>query len=416
MAKEEDIIVEDLSGGLRLVYMHRRDARAGILGVAVRAGSADDGDGREGLAHFVEHTIFKGTQKRSSWHIINRMESVGGELNAYTGKEETVVYTVFPSGEAARGAELVADLIVNSRFPERELAKEREVVGDEIDSYLDTPSEAVFDDFEDLMFAGSPLGHNILGSRATLERFTPEVCREYLRTNYMRSNMVVFYCGGRTLKAIRAICERAFAEVPCGPETPCGAESVLCQSAPFDITKAVETHQSNTVIGCRVPGLYSADRHAVALLANILGGPGMNSLLNVELRERRGLVYSVEASTTMFSSGGALCVYYGCDPGDNRRCRNLCISVAEKLAEKGLGERRLEAAKKQYLGQMLIAGENRENRILAAARSVLFRGHAPTLAESGAAIASVSNDELRRRVARLADEHSVLSRAPEREA
>lgn len=415
MVKEEEIIVEELAGGLRLVYMHRRDSRAGILGVAVRAGSADDGEGREGLAHFVEHTIFKGTQKRSSWHIINRMESVGGELNAYTGKEETVVYTVFPSGEAARGAELVADLIVNSRFPERELTKEREVVGDEIDSYLDTPSEAVFDDFEDQMFAGSPLGHNILGSRATLARFTPEVCREYLRKNYVRRNMVVFYCGGRTLKAIRGICERAFEGVPDGPATPREEGEVLCTASRFDIAKAIDSHQSNTVIGCRVPGLYSADRHAVALLANILGGPGMNSLLNVELRERRGLVYSVEASTAMFAGGGALCLYYGCDPEDNRRCRNLCTAVAEKLADKGLSARRLDAAKKQYLGQMLIAGENRENRILAAARSVLFRGHAPTLAESGAAIAAVSNDELKSIAGRLAEEHSVLSLGPARD-
>lgn len=412
MNREEEITVDELSGGLRLVYMHCRDARAGILGVAVRAGSANDGRGMEGLAHFVEHTIFKGTQKRSPWHIINRMESVGGELNAYTTKEETVVYTIFPSGEASRGAELVADLIVNSRFPEKELTKERDVVADEIDSYLDTPSEAVFDDFEELMFAGSPLGHNILGTRATLERFTPEVCRKYLTTNYVRRNMVVFYCGSRPLSAVRGLVERHFSAVPDGP-VPCreSLEQPPC-TARFNTVKNIDSHQTHTVLGCRVPGLYSADRHSVALLANILGGPGMNSLLNVELRERRGLVYTVDASTAMFSGAGALCIYYGCDPADNALCHRLTTEVLSRVAGGFLSQRKLEAAKKQYMGQLLIACENHENRVLSAARAVLFRGHASTASETSAAIAAVSAESLAALATRFVHEASTLTLGP----
>lgn len=394
------------------MYSHRSGALAGILGVAVRAGSADDGEGREGLAHFVEHTIFKGTERRSSWHIINRMETVGGELNAYTTKEETVVYTVFPSGEAARGAELVADLIVNSRFPEKELAKEREVVADEIDSYLDTPSEAVFDDFEDMMFSGTPVGHNILGSRASLEGFTPEICREYLKRNYVRRNMVVFYCGSRSLSAIRKLVEQHFSMVPEGCVNEGKAGMPLLAAPRFNTIRIIDSHQAHTVLGTRVEGIYGEERFAVALLANMLGGPGMNSLLNVELRERRGLVYSVEASTAMFAGGGALCIYYGCDPDDSALCRKLCNQVFADVRDGKISPRKLEAAKKQYMGQLLIAGENSETRILGAARATLFHGRPSSLEETAEAIRKVSAEDLAKLAGRLADECSVLTLGP----
>ncbi len=412
MRKPEEIAVEELSGGLRLVYSHRSGALAGVLGVAVRAGSADDGPGREGLAHFVEHTIFKGTERRSSWHIINRMEAVGGELNAYTTKEETVVYTVFPAGEEARGAELVGDLIVNSRFPEKELAKEREVVGDEIDSYLDTPSEAVFDEFEDMMFSGTPIGHNILGSRGSLAGFTPEICRDYLRRHYVRRNMVVFYCGSRPLGAIRHIVEKYFRDVPDGAVREQQPDIVLNAAPGFDILRKIDSHQAHTVLGTRVSGIYGDDRHAVALLANILGGPGMNSLLNVELRERRGLVYSVDASTAMYAGGGALCVYYGCDPEDSTLCRKLCGEVFASVRDGKISARKLEAAKKQYMGQLLIAGENSETRILGAARATLFHGRPSTWEETSEAIRAVTAYELAALAGKLSDECSVLTLGP----
>ena len=179
-----------LPSGMRMVHMHARGASTAIAGVTARVGSRDDAHDAHGIAHMVEHNIFKGTQRRSSWHIINRMEAVGGELNAFTTKEETVVYSIYPAGNTARATELIADLVQNSRFPERELDKERQVIADEIDSYLDSPADAVYDDFDDLLFAGSPLGHNILGSKTDIAHIDSEQCRRYLHKHYTAQNMV----------------------------------------------------------------------------------------------------------------------------------------------------------------------------------------------------------------------------------
>ncbi len=395
------------ANGLRMVHLHVAGSPVGYAGVSVAVGSRDEDAAHAGLAHFVEHTIFKGTARRSPWHIINRMEAVGGELNAYTTKEETVVYSVFPGRNPARAAELIADLIGNSRFPERELAKEREVVADEIDSYLDTPSEAVFDDFEDLLFAGSGLGHNILGDRERLSTFTSEVCRDYLGRYYVPEAMTVFYAGSMGAESVFACFERYFGAFAEGaspvrrtdpPETP-----------PFGRRRSIDSHQCHTVIGARIGGLGSPDRFAVALLTNILGGPGMNSLLNVALRERRGLVYSVEASTGVFSDCGELTVYYGCDPADESRCRRLVAETVASVADGYVNARRLEQAKKQYLGQLTIGSVNLESRILGIARSTLVCGRALTPAEVVESIRAVDCDSLRDVAARVAAGASSLT-------
>lgn len=378
--------------GLRMVHLHVPGCAVGYCGAAVHVGSRDEGDDRRGLAHFVEHTIFKGTDRRSPWHIINRMEAVGGELNAYTTKEETVVYSVFPSGNLPRAAELISDLICNSRFPDGELDKEREVVADEIDSYLDTPSEAVFDDFEDLMFASSDLGHNILGSRKALDTFTSDICRDYLHRWYVPSNMVVFYAGNLGADRVFSTLDRAFA--PVGGPAPVRSVEVPPVVEPFDVHKTIDSHQCHTIVGARVGGLDSPDRYALALLTNILGGPGMNSLLNVALRERRGLVYSVEASTGIFSDCGSLAIYYGCDPDDNALCRRLVGETLQSVADGYMTYRRLDRAKKQYLGQLIIGSENLENRVLGIARQTLFRGHAVPSDEVIESIRSVTPDQI----------------------
>ena len=375
--------------GLRMVHLHVAGSAVGYCGVAVRAGSRDEDPSHHGIAHFVEHTIFKGTSRRSSWHIINRMEAVGGELNAFTTKDETVVYSAFPAGNLARAAELIADLVTESRFPDRELEKEREVVGDEIDSYLDTPSEAVFDDFEDLMFAGSSLGHNILGTRTTLATFDSAACLEYLHRWYVVPNMVVFYAGSQSADRVFKTLEKEFGR--CRPGD--GSEAVRLSSPqlalPFDEYKAIESHQCHTITGARIGGMDSHDRYATALLTNILGGPGMNSLLNVELRERRGLVYSVDASTGIFSDCGSLAIYYGCDPHDNDRCRHLVVDTVRSVADGYMTPRRLEVAKKQYLGQLVISGENVENHILSLARQYLFLNKITSRAEMEEALNNV---------------------------
>lgn len=381
-----------LPSGLRLLCQRSTTAGAGIFGVAVRAGSADESPEKYGLAHFVEHTLFKGTAKRSSWHIINRMEAVGGELNAFTTKEETVVYTVFPSGNAARAVELIADLCLNSVFPARELSKEREVVIDEILSYRDTPSEAIYDDFEEIALAGTPLAHNILGSAASVRGLRSEDCTAFVRRHYTAPNMVAFYSGPLNPDRVAAMVRRHFQ----GIATEDGTHRRDAALAPFsfDRTIATGTHQTHVLAGALVPGLISPARHAVALFANIIGGPGMNSLLNLELRERRGLVYTVEASTAMFTNGGLLNVYYGCDADDATKCRRLCMDVFRSLADGALTPARLARAKKQYLGQLAIAAENRENRIMAMARATLFRGEPSAPADIAAAINAVTVDDI----------------------
>ncbi len=399
-------VVSCLPGGMRLVHIHQRSAGAGIFGIAVRAGSADERPGEEGLAHFVEHTIFKGTNKRSSWHIINRMEAVGGELNAYTTKEETVVYSIFPSGNAPRAIELIADLAAHSRFPEKELEKEREVVIDEINSYRDTPSEAIYDDFEERALAGSSLAHNILGTPESVRALQSHDCISFLERNYRNGNIVAFYSGPQSEAHISALVERYF-------HLPSGEKEILQPMTTPEVEKfadkvILDTHQAHALLGIRDAGIFSPKRHAMQLFSNMIGGPGMNSLLNVELRERYGLVYSVEASTAMFSSCGLLTVYFGCDPEDLERCLSLSRKVFLKLADGSLSIRRLEQAKKQYIGQLAIACENRENRIMAAARSTLFRGEAQSIDRTAAEIAAVSLADISALASKMLEASSLV--------
>lgn len=414
LPRQEFTVLTDEATGMRLVHLHNPGARAGIFGVAVRAGSRDDEPGHFGLAHFVEHTIFKGTARRSSWHIINRMEAVGGELNAYTTKEETVVYSIFPNGSAPRAIELIADLTANSRFPQKELDKEREVVADEIDSYLDTPSEAVFDDFEDLLFAGHPLGHNILGDRKSLRKFDTAVCRAYLKRHYRPDNMVAFYCGMQGAQHILDLLSRSIDSsglASCAASIQPGASAVATAeaAAPFNLSRNIGSHQAHTIVGIPTAGMFAPDRHATALLGNIIGGPGMNSLLNVELREKRGLVYSVESSISSFTDAGMLGIYFGCDPADTAQCTDITLAVLDGIARGTIiTPRTLAMAKKQYTGQLVISSGNMESSILSAARSTLFRGAPFPAAAAAEAIAAVGADQLRE-VARRFSTASVLT-------
>lgn len=374
---------------------HLPDTPAEMCGIAVNAGSRDEEPDRHGLAHFVEHTVFKGTGRRRAFHINNRMESVGGELNAYTTKEETFIYSTFPAGQRLldRAAELIADLVMNSRFPDAEIEREREVVIDEIMSYLDSPSERVFDDFDDLIYCGSPLGHNILGSAESVGRLTPSQCRAWLDKLYTPGQMVFFYTGPLPPHKVERIAERRFGALS-HPDTPRHRLTPPCVGR-FDTARAIGSHQAHTVTGARIPGLDSERRIDLALAVNIAGGPGMNSLLNVELRERRGLVYSAEASSTMYTAGGLLSIYYGCDPEDAGRCHKLVLRTIERVADgSALSPRRFEMAAKQYLGQLNIAAENRESRILSAARSVLFRGGCATMNEVFENIHSVRREDV----------------------
>lgn len=383
-----------LPDGLR-VLCRRTPSDVAIFGVAIDAGSRDEAPELYGLAHFVEHTIFKGTNHRRAGHILNRMETVGGELNAFTSKEETNVYSIFPAPHLPRAVELIADLLHNSVFPANELRKEREVVREEIDSYLDSPADAVFDDFENRLFAGSQLGHNILGESSNLDRFTTDICRHYITTAYTPSRMVAFYQGPESPEKALRLIRRHFGEHPSASDASLPPRIAPEPVSPFAVTDTrTGSHQAHSVMGVTLPGLHSPERYHLGLLTNILGGPGMNSRLNIALREKRGLVYTVDANMTMFQDSGYLGIYFGCDPSDTLRCVHLVESELRRLTDATMTPRALAAAKRQYLGQLLVAADNTENSALQAARTALFFNRLPDPAATAAAIEALSPEDL----------------------
>ncbi len=381
-----------LSNGLRAIH-RRSESPVEYCGLAVRAGSRDETPDRYGLAHFVEHTIFKGTDRRRSWHIINRMESIGGDLNAYTSEEATVLHSSFPAGHLPRAVELMADLVAHSRFPEAQIDMEREVILDEVDSYLDSPAEAIFDDFNDLLFEGSSLGHNILGTADTIATFTPSTCREFLSTFYTPGNMVFFYMGPASPDKVFKCAERYLSEL--NHPSPDIVSAVPPVVKPFDIYRKRDTHQSHTIIGARIPGMYADKNRSFALLNNIIGGPCMNSLLNVELRERRGYVYSVDSYTSLFTDCGELTIYFGCDPEHVKPCRRIIFDTLSRLATSQMKPRALEAAKRQYIGQMTVGSDNSEQMAISTGRAMLFNGYAAPPSEIAERINSITAEDIR---------------------
>lgn len=384
-----------LATGLR-VAARRTDSPVEYLGVAVNVGSRDDGPGRHGLAHFIEHCLFKGTPTHSATAILNALERVGGELNAYTTKEETMVYAIVPAGNMRRATALIADIVENSHFPDQELDREREVVGDEIDSYLDVPADAILDDFEEYLFPGDPaLGHNILGSRRELEGFDSAVCRDFLTRNYTAGQMVYFYSGPMDPEKVVRVAERCFSTLT-RPDTPRRRGARWQDVGAFTRSDAKDSHQSHTVTGMATPGMMDPRRHALALLTNVIGGPGMNSRLNLALRERRGLVYTVEAGLSLMSDIGIFTVYYGCDPGDAARCLRLTRGALARISREGLSPAALAAAKRQYEGQFIVATANGEQSALSLGRHVLYHDTMPSIEKTIDNIRAITADDVRR--------------------
>lgn len=382
-----------LANGLRLVHVSM-PTQVAWCGLAINAGSRDEQEGHYGLAHFVEHTIFKGTKHRRAWHILNRMERVGGELNAYTTKEGTMLYSVFPGEHLPRAVDLLADLVQWSVFPQEELDRERDVVLEEAASYRDTPSDAVYDDFEDLLFADSELGHNILGRKEDLERLSSDDCMRYLKTLYVPANMAFFSVGPAHPDRVFRLAEKAFGAM--SHVLPPRHRSVPSSVAPFNKVIQIGTHQAHTIVGARVPDMSHPLRYALMLLNNILGGPGMNSLLNVELRERRGYVYTVESTLTLLSDCGWMEIYLGCDSRDVKSSLRVIDRITARLGQELLPERRLEAYKKQYCGQLVVAADSSEFMAMRAGRGLLYHGTVATVAQTIERIQAVTPDDIAR--------------------
>jgi predicted Zn-dependent peptidase len=357
-----------LPNGLRIIHAPSL-SKVAYCGYAVDAGTRDEGENEQGMAHFVEHLSFKGTEKRKAWHIINRMENVGGDLNAYTNKEETVIYSAFLTEHLPRAVELLTDIVFHSTFPQREIDKEVEVIIDEIKLYDDTPSELIFDDFEDLIFKNHPLGRNILGKPEQLRSFTTSDVLKFTSRYYHPTNMVFFVLGNLDFKKVVKVVERFMGNVSFSEYKNTRIAPPIY--IPEKLVVSKDTSQAHVMIGGRGYDAYNDKRTALYLLNNILGGPGMNSKLNVSLRERKALVYSVESNLTSYTDTGVFCIYFGTDPEDVDACLNLTYKELKHLRDVKMTALQLNAAKKQLIGQIGVASDNNENNALDMAKSFL---------------------------------------------
>ena len=333
-------------------------------GIAVDAGTRDELPGEEGMAHFTEHLSFKGTTHRRAWHILNRMESVGGDLNAFTGKEETVYYSTCLRPHFARAVDLLFDVVFNSTYPQHEMDKEVEVVIDEIESYNDSPADLIYDDFENLIFQGHALGHNILGRAEELRRMTSQDVRNFVERLYLPTRMVLYVYGNVPMTTIVREAVKALRKAR---ERESGAEtlSVVRQAPTLYTPRHVEVekaaHQAHVMMGVRTFAATDPRHLHLYVLNNMLGGLGMNSRLNLSLRERNGLVYNVESASVGYTDTGVWTVYFGCDPHDVVRCKKLVMRELAHLTERPLSASVLEAAKRQIMGQAGISYDSFEN-------------------------------------------------------
>lgn len=366
-----------LDNGLRVI--HRPDSSPIVYcGYQINAGTRDEKPGEEGLAHFCEHTTFKGTSRRKAWHVLNGLESVGGDLNAFTTKEDTVYYAAILKEHASRAVDLLTDIVFHSVYPQHELDKEVEVVCDEIESYNDSPSELIFDEFENMIFEGHPLGHNILGTADNVRRFTTVDAQRFTRRHYRPDNAVFFVAGDVDFKKIVRQLQRA--DWPETPHVPHASVAPIAPNGPFasnppsSFTVNRNTHQAHVMLGCRAYDIHDDRRMSLYLLNNMLGGPGMNARLNLSLRERHGLVYTVESTMVSYSDTGLWAIYFGCDPHDVKRCMRLVRRELDKVMEKPLSAVQLAKAKKQLKGQIGVACDNRESFALDFGKSFLHYG------------------------------------------
>ena len=412
-----------LDNGLRIIHLPS-DSKVVYCGYQINAGTRNEEPGEEGLAHFCEHVTFKGTERRKAWHILNCLESVGGDLNAYTNKEGTVYYSAILKEHIARAVDLLSDIVFHSVYPQAEIDKEVEVICDEIESYNDSPAELIYDEFENILFKGSPLGHNILGTAEQVRAFKTEDALRFTRKLYRPDNAIFFAYGDIDFKKLVKLIQKALGECPKGRELACSADCKSAetpteeriaektptkeriteetpsgetpteemeagdanhkvQSSMFNVQSKVagqtivmqkNTHQAHVMIGTRAYDVNDDRRMPLYLLNNMLGGPGMNAKLNLALREHNGLVYTVESTMVAYGDTGTWSIYFGCDEHDVKRCLRLVRKELDKFMQKPLSDAQLKAAKKQIKGQIGVACDNRENFALDFGKSFLHYG------------------------------------------
>ncbi len=380
-----------LSNGMRVAAARYAGGMVSACGVYIGAGSRNDPEGKGGLAHFVEHTVFKGTGRRRGWQVASRMEDVGGYLNAYTSKDYTKIYTKAPAGYDARAIELLADIIADSRFPEAEIEKEKDVVAEEIKSYLDSPVEVMYDEFDENIFRGSGLAHPILGSQESVMGLSSADCRDFLDSNYTPERMTAYILSPEDPQKSLRLMEKFFGVID-RQELPrkCRPVDVLPK---FDIVEKAENHQANCLLGLRIPGLDDTRRYRYFLLAHYLGG-GFNSRLCRELRDKRGLVYNVSASADMLSDTGVFSIAFGCNPESVEKCRTLIKRELDKLQSAPLSDRMVETMKRQYLGNLMMGTDRPSMRVSSVARSMMLLGEAIDLPDSMDAIREITPAQL----------------------
>lgn len=364
-----------LSNGLRVIHLPS-DSQVVYCGLEIAAGTRNERPGEEGLAHFCEHVTFKGTARRRAWHILNCLESVGGELNAFTNKEDTVFYAAILKEHLPRAVDVLTDIVLHSTYPEHEIEKEKAVVCDEIESYNDSPSELIFDEFENILFAGHPLGHNILGTKGQVMGYSSADARRFTTEHYRPDNMIFFAYGDIDFPRLLRLLEKNYTPSSLSP-----THSTL-NSAPFTLTpppttpiiRRLHTHQTHVIVGHRAYSIHDERRMPLYLLNNMLGGPGMNARLNLSLRERNALVYTVESTMVSYADTGMWCVYFGCDEHDTERCLHLVRRELNQFMQHPLSDNQLNAAKKQIKGQIGVACDNREQFALDFGKSFLHYG------------------------------------------
>lgn len=364
-----------LPNGLRIIHLPSTSPVV-YCGYGINAGTRNELHGEEGVAHFCEHTTFKGTEHRRAWHIINCLETVGGDINAFTNKEDTVYYAAILKEHTPKAVDLLSDIVFHSRYPQTEIDKEIEVICDEIESYNDSPAELIYDLFENIIFAGHPLGHNILGEASQLRTYNTDTAVAFTGRYYKPQNAIFFAYGDIDFKRLVSLLKRATKGFPAS-QPIIGDAAVVTPLPPYVPQEKIidkGTHQAHVMIGNRAYSVHDERRIALYLLNNILGGTGMNARLNLSLRERHGLVYTVESSMVSYSDTGVWCVYFGCDPHDVSRCRRLVMKELQRVMEKPLSTAQLNAAKRQIKGQLGVACDNRESFALDFGKSFLHYG------------------------------------------